>query len=64
MYHKKIKTDFAAISKNSRGEFVVCLKTKTAVKCFYFVSAQQLRDVLESKQISVGKWIIAVSSEN
>ncbi len=64
MDHKKIKTDLAAISKNSRGEFVVCLKTKADVKCFYFDCAEQLREALESKQISAGKWIIAVPAEN
>ncbi|MCK4887463.1 MAG: PilN domain-containing protein [Planctomycetes bacterium] len=64
MGHKKIKTDVAAIGKNSRGEFVVCLKTKAAVKCFYFDRAEQLREALESKQISAGKWIIAAPVEN
>lgn len=64
MSHKKIKTDIAAISTNPRGEFVVCLKTKTAIKCFYFDSAEQLRGALESKLISVGKWIIAAPVES
>ena len=64
MDHKKIKTDLAAISKNSQGEFVVCLKTKTDIKCFYFDSAEQLREALESRQISAGKWIIAAPAEN
>jgi len=59
-----MKADWASLVPAAAGAIIICAKTAGQSRCIYFDSADQLKQALEKKRLSVKRWAVTVPAKS
>ncbi|MHC4475949.1 MAG: PilN domain-containing protein [Planctomycetota bacterium] len=60
MGSRRIKADWASLSRTSDGRVIVCTQYSEAQQCVCFDSLQLLKQKIDNKRVSIKKWAVGV----